>query len=487
MNRFAFGNTPSIEERERYDMFSSIIKRALCIGFVLPTVSSCDYCDYFKSETPIPEVLKEYILVHTPQPQDEKGYSAYFDLSDGMLSAYQTQGITDCLKSIVNKVTGNANCKTVYTLKNNVITKSELRQTELYNYILSPNNYQTCAPIEQSLKQITEEGHAALLVTDFEEFNGGTIQQQNYAKKYFIDWLNHGNRIVFFIFDYKEGKKDKHLYFTVFDTSDHRLLKETEDALKGNGGGYKTFHLNKDDISFVSNYPAVTVGGTYHDVSGEDIISLTKEDGEDNCYTIFQGLNAEYYPFEESWPNIVQNVIDAKDPDSEYNPRFTHLISGLQANFKKLSGYEISRLDIRATDIQNDYDKFAGWYAFKTNGENADENGNVLPEFDYTKDPGQISEVQDMFVFSGKVNGTTADIALDFRPYFNGTVANMPMGNLLRIDILIAECEPRYNVLPSLFEWDGNSSLKEAVKNTLQDQNPVGRIIYTYYIKAIED
>ena len=133
----------------------------------------------------MPEVLQAYIQYHTPQPQVEKGYRAYFDLSDGLLSAYQVPTIGNCLKSMVNKVTGNENCQEVYTLKNNEKTKSELRQTDLYNYILTPENYQTSAPIEMTLAHICSEGHAALLVTDFEEYNGGTIQQQGYAKKYF--------------------------------------------------------------------------------------------------------------------------------------------------------------------------------------------------------------------------------------------------------------------------------------------------------------
>lgn len=465
-------------------MLKSFIKQALIVGAVLPMLHSCSL---FKSEPPIPEVLQEYIQVHNPQPQVAKGYSAYFDLSNGLLSAYQVPTTSNCLKSMVNKVTGNANCKEVYTLKNNEITQSSLRQTELYNYILSPTSYQMVAPIEQSLAQITREGRAALLVTDFEEYNGGSIQQQNYAKKYFIDWLNRGNRIVFFVFDYQEGAIAKHLYFTVFDTPDHTLLKETEDALKGNGAAYQTFRLNKDDIRFSVNYPAVTVGGAYHDESGDDIISLTNESGEDNCYTLYNGLNAEYYPFEESWPNIVQNVADAKDPENEYKPAFTHLLSGLRANFENMSGYNIRQLGIYVTDIQGDYDKFAGWYAFKKDGENTGDDGKVLPEFDYTKGPGPIGEVQDMFVFSGKVNGQTADISLDFRPHFGGTVANMAMDDLLRVDIVIADCEPRYDALPALFEWAGNRSLIEAVKNTLQDQNPVGKVIYTYYIKAIND
>ena len=107
-------------------------------------------------------------------------------------------------------------------------------QTELYNYIMDAKSYQMIAPIEESLKQKTAGNKAALLVTDFEEYNEGQIQQQNFAKKYFIDWLNKGNNIVFYVFDYTENGKPKHLYFTIFDTADHTLLSETDDALKGN-------------------------------------------------------------------------------------------------------------------------------------------------------------------------------------------------------------------------------------------------------------
>lgn len=184
-------------------------------------------------------------------------------------------------------------------------------------------------------------------------------------------------------------------------------------------------------------------------------------------------------------PNIVQNVADAKLDAQEhggaYTPQFAHLISGLQANFEKMTGYEVKGLDVRVTDIQGDYDKFAGYYDFKNSGLNADENGNILPEYDYTKGPGQISEKQAIFAFAGSVNGNVADVALDLA----GSAANAPEGDLLRVDVVISDCAPRYDVLPALFEWDGNRSLIEAVKNTLQEQNPKGRMIYSYFIKGI--
>lgn len=439
------------------------------------------------NEIQTPEVLQAYLEYHQPKVVLADGYNAFFDLSDGMLSAYQEPAINNCIKSIVNKVTGNDNCKGVFTLKNSKVSQSELRQTELYNYILDSKSYQTQAPIEKTLEKIVSDNKGALVITDFEEYVGGKIQQQNYAKTYFIDWLKKGNRIVFYIFDYKEMGKDKHLYLTVFDTPDHLLLKETEDALKGNDASYKIFSLNNDDVVFQVPYPAVTVGGTYHDESGEDIVSCMNESGEGDSYTLYNGLNAEYYPFEESWTNIVTNVRDAKDSDSGYTPAFQHLISGLKASFKRMSGYNVSKLDIFISDVQEDYDKFYGYYDFKKNGNNAADDGKVLPEYDYEKQGAPIVSVRDMFAFTGLVNNNVADISIDFRQGFSGVVANMPPTDMLRVDVIITECEPRYDILSSLFEWQGNRSLVEAVKNTLQDQNPKGKAIYSYFIKSLSE
>ena len=81
------------------------------------------------------KALNTYQEYHQPKVDVEKGYNAYFDLSDGLLSAYQVEATSNCLKSVVNKVTGNASCQEVLTLKNSQIEKNELRQTELYNYI----------------------------------------------------------------------------------------------------------------------------------------------------------------------------------------------------------------------------------------------------------------------------------------------------------------------------------------------------------------
>ena len=464
---------------------STFFKKCTFGAFVTFCFSSCSLWHH---DIPIPEILEAYQAYHQPAVNVEEGYGAYFDLSDGLLSAYKVESTSNCLKSVVNKVTGNSSCKEVLTLKNSQIEKNNLRQTELYNYIMDAKSYQMIAPIEETLKQITAGDKAAILVTDYEEYNNGKIQQQNYAKKYFIDWMNKGNGIVFFVFDYIEKSTPKHLYFTVFDTADHTLLNETEDALKGNGADYRVFRLNNSQVLLSNNYPAVTRGGIYRDSKGEDVICGLVETGVDDCYTIYKDYASELYVFEESWKNMVQNVRDIQDPENvdSSEPKFQHLISGVTANFERMSGYIVKRLDIKITDIQPDYDKFYGYYAFKKDGDNAGEDGKVDKEFDYPNMQITNRRIEDMFVFGGNVDiqGRKADVALDFRPLFSGEVANMPATDLIRVDVVIAECEPDYDALPSLFEWSGNTSLIQAVKNTLQDQNPTGKVIYTYFLKS---
>lgn len=461
-------------------MKTQSIHNLLMAFFIIVGMSGC-CCD---KPTPVPEVLYAYLGQQQQQKPSTDGYCAYFDLSDGMLSAYSDPVTKDYLKSIVNKITGNNTCKQVYALKNGKVEKLEKSQTELYNYILNPKSYAQMAPIEETLKQIVSDDKSAFLITDFEEYTNRSIQQQNYAKKYFEEWLNKGFDISFFVMDYKEGKKNKHLYFTVFDSPSRTLFKDIAAALDGQQVNYKLFNLTTDLVTYTYNYAAATRGGCYHDATTfEDIVSCTNETGGEDCYTIYKEFKSEFYPFEARWTDIVSN---AKSMSEEGNtPVFTHLITGPVADFSLMNGYEIEKLTLHISNIQNDFNKFTGYYDFHKSGVNVDEEGKVLPEFDYSKGGGTISEVADLFIYNGRLEDGKASINIDFCPGFSGEIANMSSSDLLRVDVIIAECRPKYGVIDELFAWDGNDSLAQAVRNTLQDINPQGKIIYTFFIRAL--
>lgn len=441
----------------------------------------CGACH--KEQSPIPEVLGEYLKYHAEKGKTVDGYDAYFDLSDGMLAAYSNDTTKAEIKSIINKITGNKNCRNIYSLKEGTVSKLDKSQTELYNYILNPSSYATVAPIEETLKKITSHGTSAFLVTDFEEYSNGVIQQQNYAKAYFVDWLKKGGDITFFITNYLENGKQKHLYFTVFDMGGHSLLKDIENALEGSNTKYTRFNLTANVVGIEYGYSG-TKGGCYHDLDGEDIVSVTNESGEGDCFTLYKDYHAEYYPFNETWANIVKN---AKDLSEEGNtPRFTHLITGPKANLTSLSGYNVKELDLKVTNIQDDFAKFAGYYEYtKDKTMNVDENGKLLDEYNYLNknNAANMPEIEDMLKYAGSVKNGVATLNVDFDEDFNGTSSKVNPLDLLRVDIVIDECEPKYDLVTKLFSWQGNNSLEQAVRNTLQEVNPEGQVIYTFFMR----
>ena len=80
------------------------------------------------------------------------------------------------------------------------------------------------------------------------------------------------------------------------------------------------------------------------------------------------------------------------------------------------------------------------------------------------------------------------ELGVKFHSNFKGILPN-PNG-LLRVDIVIADCNPNFDKL-GLFKWESttvagktNDALSEAIRNTLDRVNPKGKVIYSYFIKA---
>jgi hypothetical protein len=110
---------------------------------------------------------------------------------------------------------------------------------------------------------------------------------------------------------------------------------------------------------------------------------------------------------------------------------------------------------------------------------------------DYIYKPQPLAPIEDMLVlnqtlFSNTFNSNPkqVELAIDFNPKFSGEIANYPAGDMIRIDIVVADCTPNYSNLDKLFSWGGNTNLSEAIRNTLQDLNLVGRPVYSYFVKT---
>lgn len=476
-------------------------------GGALLALNSCGKETYRSNLDKYVEIETEAMLKAHPM---NPGLSVYVDFSDGMNAAYGTEVSREALQKVVNTFTDADGKASFFSLANNEITPLEMSQTQLYNAIMSSASYKkTMAPIEQTLKRIVEKSQAALLITDFEEYNGGVIQQQAYAKSYFVEWLKKGFNITFYKIDYKEGAKPKHLFFTVFDSPLNNLSSKVEQSLSGlMSHGIEKFVINAPDCSFTlaSNYITSTVGGNYHDNAGKDNITGVLEDGTEeafitytgnlkataslsNGYTVYgatYGPLTQYYPFGVNHKNVIENIEAFSDPEISKGDRFSHLISKVYVNFTTQNGYDINSLAVRVSDVEPCLMHFA---SAKELAE-AEENPIVIPT-----DMPAAKEVADLFTVSmtpapeAVIGAGWNEILFDYDPRFKGAkpAAMEAEQDLLKAEITIGMALPNTENANSFFSWPGNRSLSESVINVLNDRdiNPTGRTIITYYIKVL--
>ena len=474
------------------------------------------------------EKVALYYLKDVAVSDEQDSIEAYFDFSDGMNWAYQNDTTKNILKDIVNKVS-NENGAKIYSMADDKITLLPEKTTTLFNTIMSPASYkQKFAPIEKTLARIVESDKNALLVTDFEEYTpDGKIQTAAFASKYLEEWLNRGYDIKFFVTDYKEKSLSKHLYYILFNTKSHVLQKKVEEALKGQPQNYKEFLLSTNPCKLTTCYMGAAYGGCYHDSANQDIVSGTDESGTSESYCNFNiegwkavikqdspffksigRLNAEYYPMGATWTDMVKNAESASQ--LEGSDRFTDLLRGLLVDLSDQDSYIVSQLDVIATDVQQDMDAYinslmpqiVGKPEMVDDGEGGlvaaptaeqepyyDEHGNIRADYIYTpKSPAQIMDAfvlnQTLFANTLQADPSKVEIGIDFKPGFSGSIGGYQPGDMIRLDVVIAKCEPNISGLSLLFSWEGNSNLTDAIKNTLQNMKPENRVIYSYFIKT---
>ena len=473
---------------------------------------------------PTPENILGYYVKDIQNPDTTHKFSVYFDFS-GVYLAYVDPQTAQTFAGITQKVTGSIDNYNLYSLANERIEKlngQDLHSAaNIFAQLHNPKAQgQLYAPIEKTLLKIIKDNCSALLVTDFEEYTPGhSIYQQAYATQYFEEWLKRGKDITFFVTDYKEGNLDKHLYYTVFDDERHLLLKEIEDALKGKPKNYKRFTLSMHNYIIQpmaggtsGAYAGPCIGGTYHDEKGDDIVTGSVENGDDNSFNMFHGYRAELYTFGESWESIVANAKGQQEVEIPIQYRFRHLFQNLYGDFSNADSYHIKGLTVRMSDIGQDFELFTNWLTAirhkptitvvegetqvdipSESSEFYDENGKLRQEYDYIKNGGRIGDIQGVVVFDQDLfnqtfnasNGRKVELAVNLNPLFNGIIAgNEEPSGLYRIDIIVDNAEPNLGAqIDELFSWTGNNCLSSAIRNVLQHCNPQGTPVYSYFIR----
>ena len=452
------------------------------------------------------EAIVQYFTKDMVQPAEGMDkWAVYFDFSDGMQHAYAPEATREVVRDVVQKLTGSSARFDMYSLADDTIKQLPVKINDLFNTIVDAKSYaHQQAPIEKALKKIVGEGRSAIMVTDFEEYTPDKrIQNSPFATPYFRTWLQRGGDITFYVTPFKEGSKDKWLYYIVFDNARHDLLAFFEDGLKSATPNYRRFHLSTHPYDVKTSYLSASKGGTFHDPDGEDFVTSSVEDGSDDSFCAFPALKMEYYNFDATWPDIVVNAKDQSDSELPSKERFKHLLSGASIDLSNTDSYRVKALDLRVLDVTEDYGRFAKWLKAKAcppekdeDGEwiatdYYDEKGQMRPEYVYTA-PDLVPQVPDMLVFNkeafeGVADASAKPIAIDFNPGFGGTMAGGKVPQMLRVDVVIAQAEPCTENLDELFAWKGNDNLASSIRNVLQELRPEGTPVYTYFIKTNEE
>ena len=91
----------------------------------------------------------------------------------------------------------------------------------------------------------------------------------------------------------------------------------------------------------------------------------------------------------------------------------------------------------------------------------------------------------DLFESTYKNDPSKTELGVYFHKGFNGKITQQDNQNaLLRIDIVPTEVDIcNLSIIDTLFGWPGNDCLSSSIKSVLQDMKPIGKPIYSYFVR----
>lgn len=482
------------------------------------TSGSIDDIDAF-DPAQIAENLEAYTMKDCKDAEDpSKNKNVYIDFSDGMYNVFQYDYNKQMIKNLTNRLTNEVKW---FQLAENKIEPIEGSNTQVFDKIYVDKNYNSImAPIEKAVNVITGSSEESLLITDFEEYTTVNdkkpeeVPHHAFAMNGFKQWLKKGNTIDFYITDFTEKGKTKHLYFVVFSTPAGELKDLVEKAFEGNNNfDYKTYTIDPYKYAMSTKYPSETKGGNFYDEKGVDNIFIMDE-AKGLKYKNACDKGYEFYPSAQPWEDIHANAVAYME---EGTPKqFTHLMRNLFINMQAVTAYKIDKLDVRVSDVTEDFEFFVKTREVAKNKPKMttdgsgnkvvdEENNNPIALECYNADGSlkkewkyeqkAIKELREVLALDTKLyensmkeNAAETEIGIVFHPNYNDNEA-LRNARLVRVDVVIAECTPNYDNLDELFSWESitkkgekNDALAQSIKNALQEVNPKGKAIYSYYI-----
>nr|WP_276901830.1 hypothetical protein [Pedobacter kyonggii] len=459
--------------------------------------------------------IEAYNKAITPGHNPKRGTPAlYIDFSSGINKAFNDPTIKSMMSACFNTVL--AQQFEVYKLGSKKISLLNVANTtELGQQVSDPKQYvDIWAPLQATVEKIVAGNNDALLITDFEEWqNNIEVTNTAFLKIPFSQWLAKGNAVYFFIADYKEGKVNKHLYFTIFSCGNPdagSMISKLESKLSSST---TRFDLSNSAYKLSTAYPSEKSGGIFYDESAKSDKAKNILDLKDGYINgLKNGHNFEFYPLGLDWKNIDQ-LHSTYAGQNQFNDFFRKLFIDLSNG----DSYTFENFSVKVSDVTADFENFAKAEEAKkhqpklTKGNNGEAKfsdkesdaialecynteGKLKAQWIYKPQAANpINEVftlnQTLFTNTKALNLKHVELGVSFDPKFSLANLNNPDG-LVKVDILLNTATPSLQGTKMLkFEWINakstpNTALSESIKNTLQELKPVDKVVYSYYIKT---
>lgn len=459
--------------------------------------------------------IEAYNKAITPGNNPKRGTPAlYIDFSSGINKAFNDPTIKSMMSACFNTVL--AQQFEVYKLGSNKISLLNVANTtELGQQVSDPKQYADIwAPLQATVEKIVAGNSDALLITDFEEWQKNIeVTNTAFLKIPFSKWLEKGNAVHFFIADYKEGKVNKHLYFTIFSCGHPdagSMISKLESKLVPST---IRFDLSNNSYQLSTGYPSEKSGGIFYDESAKSDKAKNILDLKEGYVNgLKNGNNYEFYPLGLDWKNIDQ-LHSTYAGQNQFNDFFRKLFIDLSNE----DSYTFGNFSVKVSDITTDFENFAKTEEAKkhqpklTKGSNGEAkfsdqekdaialecynpDGKLKAQWIYkTQASSPLNEVftlnQTLFTNTRASNPKHIEFGVAFDPKFSVTNIHNPDG-LVKVDILSNTAIPNLQgTKMAKFEWINtknipNTALAESIKNTLQELKPVDKVVYSYYIKT---
>jgi hypothetical protein len=458
--------------------------------------------------------IQSYHNANTPDETKKGTPALYIDFSSGINKAFSDPTIKSMMSACFNTIL--AQQFEVYKLGSNKISLLNVANTtELGQQVSDPKQYADIwAPLQSSVEKIVAGNGDALLITDFEEWQKNMeVTNTAFLKIPFSSWIEKGNSIHFFIADYKEGKVNKHLYFTIFSCGHPdagSLISKLESKLSPST---TRFDLSNNAYQLSTGYSSEKSGGIFYDDGAKSDKAKNILDLKDGYINgLKNGFNFEFYPLGLDWKSIDQ-LHSTYAGQNQFNDFFRKLFIDLSNE----DSYNFGNFSVKVSDVTTDFENFAkadeakkhqpklskgnnGEAKFSDQEKDAiamtcyNTNGKLKEQWIYKAQASSpLNEVftlnQTLFTNTRASSPKHVEFGVAFDPKFS--VANIlnPEG-LIRVDLLSNTATPNLQGgKMAKFEWvnaknTANTALSESIKNTLQELKPVDKVVYSYYIKT---